>query len=75
MMKEEFGRTFVVLGVVLIAVGFLFLFGDRLPIKLGRLPGDIVYEGERTKFYFPITSCLLLSALASVVFWLVSRRW
>ncbi|MCU0226888.1 MAG: DUF2905 domain-containing protein [Bryobacterales bacterium] len=73
-MKEELGRTLVVLGVVLIAVGFLFLFGDRLPLKLGRLPGDIIWKGERSVFYFPITTCLLLSVLVSVAFWLITRR-
>lgn len=74
MMKEELGRTLVVLGVVLIAVGFLFLFGDRLPVKLGRLPGDIAYEGKRGSFYFPITTCLLLSGVLSLVWWLLTRR-
>lgn len=74
MVKEELGRAFVVLGVVLIAAGLLFLFGDRLPLKLGRLPGDIVWKGERGSFYFPITTSLLLSAVLSLVFWLLSRR-
>ncbi len=74
MMKEELGRTLVVLGVVLMAAGFLFLFGDRLPLKLGRLPGDITWKVERGAFYFPITTCLLLSAVGSLVFWLLSRR-
>lgn len=74
MVKEELGRAFVVLGVVLIAAGLLFLLGDRLPLKLGRLPGDIVWRGERGSFYFPVTTSLLLSAIISLVFWLLSRR-
>ncbi|MCW5964165.1 MAG: DUF2905 domain-containing protein [Bryobacterales bacterium] len=74
MVKEELGRTLVVLGVVLIAAGLLFLFGDRLPMKLGRLPGDIVWKGERGSFYFPITTCLLVSAVVSLVLWVLSRR-
>lgn len=73
-MKEEIGRAFVVLGVVLIAGGLLFLYSDRLPFKLGRLPGDIVWEGEKGSFYFPITTCILLSVLLSLVFWAISRR-
>jgi ribose/xylose/arabinose/galactoside ABC-type transport system permease subunit len=73
-MKEEIGRTFVVLGVVLIAGGLLFLYSDRLPFRLGRLPGDIAWEGEKGSFYFPITTCILCSIVLSVIFWAVSRR-
>jgi hypothetical protein len=74
LMKEELGRTLVVLGVVLMATGFLFLFGDRLPFRLGRLPGDISWESERGSFHFPITTCILLSVVISFLFWLFSRR-
>ena len=73
-MREEIGRSLVVLGLVLLAAGFLFLLGDRLPFKLGRLPGDIVWEGKNGSFYFPLTTCLLLSAILSLIFWLWSRR-
>lgn len=74
MMREELGRTLIVLGVVLTAAGFLFRYSDRLPFQLGRLPGDIAHEGERGSFYFPLTTCLLLSAILSVLFWLFSKR-
>ena len=68
------GRTLILLGVILVFLGVLFTLGERLPVKLGRLPGDIVYKGKNTSFYFPWVTCLLLSAVVSGVFWLLGRR-
>jgi len=47
--------------------------GGKLPFGLGRLPGDIVHRGEHTTFYFPIVTCLVLSAALSLLFWLFSH--
>jgi hypothetical protein len=69
---REVGKLFVVLGVVMAVVGAALMFGSRLPFRLGRLPGDIVYQGRNTSFYFPIVTCLLLSAALTAIFWLVS---
>ena len=41
-------------------------------ICLGRLPGDIVYQGRQTSFYFPIVTCILLSVALTFIFWLIS---
>jgi hypothetical protein len=49
----------------------LYLTG-RLPLRLGRLPGDIVHRGEHSTFYFPIVTCLLLSVGLSLIFWIFS---
>jgi hypothetical protein len=68
------GRNLIIAGLVLVAAGLLVSFGERLPVKLGRLPGDIVIRGKNSIFYFPLVTCLLLSALASLVMWLISRR-
>src|SRR5580704_975782 len=46
------GRTFIIIGLMLVAIGALVTLGDRLPIKLGRLPGDIVVRGKNSVFYF-----------------------
>jgi hypothetical protein len=64
----------IIIGVMLVAAGVLMTLGDRLPLKLGRLPGDIVVRGKNGVFYFPIVTCLLISAILSVVMWLVGRR-
>jgi len=69
---RELGRMLLIFGAVLVAAGAVLLLGARLPFRLGRLPGDIVYQGRQTTFYFPIVTCLLLSAGLTVVFWLLS---
>jgi DUF2905 family protein len=68
------GRALITIGLVLVAAGLLITFGERLPIKLGRLPGDIVIRGKNSVFYFPLATCVLLSVLISVVMWLIGRR-
>ena len=68
------GRALIVAGVVLIALGILVMVGSRLPIKLGRLPGDIYYQGRGGSFYFPLATCLLVSAVLSLVMWFLNRR-
>lgn len=70
---REFGRMLLFLGALLVIAGALLYFGGKLPFRLGRLPGDIVHRGEHTTFYFPIVTCLVLSAALSFVFWLLSR--
>jgi hypothetical protein len=68
------GRTVIIIGLILVAVGILITLGDRLPIKLGRLPGDIVVRGKNGVFYFPVVTCLVVSALLSLAMWLIGRR-
>jgi hypothetical protein len=70
---RELGRMLLVLGGLLVVVGAFFYFGGKLPFRLGRLPGDIVYKGDRTTFYFPIVTCIVLSVGLSLLFWLISR--
>ena len=68
------GRTIIILGLVLVAVGVLISLSGRLPIKLGRLPGDIVVRGKHGVFYFPLVTCLIVSLVLSVAMWLIGRR-
>jgi hypothetical protein len=67
-------RTLIVVGLVLVGLGVLVVLGERLPIKLGRLPGDVVIRGKNNVFYFPIVTSILLSAILSFVMWLLNRR-
>jgi|HubBroStandDraft_1064217.scaffolds.fasta_scaffold03263_8 hypothetical protein len=67
------GRLLIALGVFLVVLGLLFTIGDKLPLRLGRLPGDIYVRGKHTSFYFPIVTCLLLSAVLSLAMWLFRR--
>jgi hypothetical protein len=68
------GRMLIVLGAILIAIGLLVTFGERFPIKIGRLPGDIVVRGKNSVFYFPVVTSLLISLVLTLVLWLFGRR-
>jgi hypothetical protein len=64
-------RFLIVLGLVILALGLLWPFLGRL--GLGRLPGDIVIQRGNFSFYFPLVTCIIVSVLLSVVFWLFNR--
>jgi len=68
------GRWLIVAGLVLVAAGVVVMLGERIGIRLGRLPGDIVIRGRNGAFYFPIVTCLLISALLTLLSWLFSKR-
>jgi hypothetical protein len=68
------GRMLIILGIVLILVGLLFTVGERLPTRIGRLPGDIVIRGKNTTFYFPIVTSILLSLILTLLFAIFGRR-
>ena len=70
---RELGRTLLFLGGFVVLIGALLFFGGKLPFRLGRLPGDIVYRGEHTTIYFPIVTCLVLSIGLNLLLWFVSR--
>ncbi len=65
------GRTLVVIGLLIAAVGAaLWLFGRA---GGGFLPGDIVIEKKNVRFYFPIVTCIVISVVFSLVAWLTRR--
>ena len=68
------GRALIVIGLALVVAGLLLTLGDKLPVRLGRLPGDVVIRGKNSVFYFPVVTSLLLSIVLSLVLWLVGRR-
>jgi len=70
---QQLGRLLLAVGAMLILIGALFYFGPRLPLRLGRLPGDIVHRGEHGTFYFPLVSCLVISVVVSLILWLINR--
>ena len=70
---REFGRALLILGAISVIVGAFLYFGGRLPLRLGRLPGDIIHHGEHTTFYFPIMTCLVISIILSILFWIFSN--
>jgi Protein of unknown function (DUF2905) len=67
------GRVLIGLGVVLVVVGLVVVVAGKFGLPLGRLPGDIVYRGKNTSFYFPLATSILASVVLSVVVWVVQR--
>ena len=70
---RETGRFLVFIGAMFIALGVLLYFSAKLPFRLGHLPGDIVYRTKNGLFYFPIVSCLAVSAIITVLAWIASH--
>jgi DUF2905 family protein len=71
---RELGRMMVFAGIVLAAIGGLVWLAARpggFPLRLGRLPGDIAYQGKHGSFYFPVVTCILLSVVLTLLLWLV----
>lgn len=71
-MSNELGKTLIVAGILLVAIGLLLTFGGKLNF-LGKLPGDFRIERENFSFYFPLGTCLLISLLLSLVVWIFRR--
>ena len=61
------GKMLIVVGVVLIVIGFAFMFADKIPF-FGKLPGDIYIKKERFSFYFPITTSIIISIILTILF-------
>lgn len=72
-MNSETGKYIVIIGLVIVLAGIVvWLFHDKLH-WIGRLPGDIRVEKENFKFYFPITTMILLSLLVTVIVQVIKR--
>lgn len=70
---NELGRGLVGIGLLIVAVGALVLLAGKIGLPLGRMPGDFVWRGKRSAFYFPLATCLLISALLMLVLFLLGR--
>jgi hypothetical protein len=69
----EIGKMLLFFGVVLVAVGLVLILFGRTNLPIGRLPGDILYRGKHTTFYFPLATSILLSVVLSVILYLIGR--
>jgi len=67
----NFPRFFIMLGIVFVTIGLLWPLIQKL--GLGRLPGDIIYESDRVKLYFPIVTSIVISLVLSLLFWLFKK--
>ncbi len=68
-----FGKTLILIGIVLVIVGVIFSFAGKLPSWLGHLPGDLTIERDGFTYYFPLTTCILISVLISLVLYFFRR--
>jgi hypothetical protein len=67
------GKFLVICGLLLVGIGLLLILGGRMNLPLGRLPGDIVYRGKNTTFYFPLATSIVLSIVLSLILYIVGR--
>jgi len=70
---SDLGKLLVVMGAVAIVTGLALMLLGRTSIPLGRLPGDIVYRGKNSTFYFPLATSIQVSVVLSVVMYLIGR--
>ena len=69
----EMGKLLLLLGGIIVVIGALLLVAGRFNLPLGRLPGDVVYRGNHTVFYFPLATSIVLSIIVSLVLWVLRR--
>lgn len=74
-MNGNIGKSLVFIGLAIAAMGLIFIYKDSIPLikNLGRLPGDINIKRENFSFYFPVVTCILLSIIASLVFYVIGK--
>jgi len=69
----DLGKLLVFLGGIVVVVGLALMLLGRTNLPLGRLPGDIIYRGKNTTFYFPLATSILLSVVLSLVLYVIGR--
>ncbi len=69
---EGLGKGLILLGLILIIVGGVLLLWPKIP-WIGKLPGDFFFKGEKVTFYFPITTCIVISIILTILFSLFRR--
>jgi hypothetical protein len=70
---NDLGKLLVLGGAIAIVAGLALILLGRANVPLGRLPGDIVYRGKNSTFYFPLATSILVSVVLSVVMYLIGR--
>ena len=72
-MRLLLGKSLIIGGVLLVILGGLVLLSGHIP-WLGRLPGDIRIKRDGFSFYFPLTTCIIISVILTLLFRLLGRR-
>jgi hypothetical protein len=66
------GKLLILIGLVIVAAGLLLLLSDKVP-WLGKLPGDITIKRDNFTFHFPLATCILISAIVSLILWFLRK--
>jgi hypothetical protein len=69
----DLGKLLVLLGGTIVIVGLALILVGRTNLPIGRLPGDIVYRGKNTTFYFPLATSIMVSVVLSVLLYMIGR--
>jgi len=69
----DLGKLLVLLGGTIVVVGLALVLIGRTNLPIGRLPGDIVYRGKNTTFYFPLASSIVVSVVLSILLYVIGR--
>lgn len=69
----DLGKLLILLGGLLALAGLALVLVGRTNLPIGRLPGDIIYRGRHTTFYFPVVTCIVLSVVLSVLLYVIGR--
>ncbi len=72
-MAGDIGKIIIFIGLLLVVIGFIFMLGSKLPY-IGKLPGDMAIERKNYSFYFPVTTCIIISIILSFILWLFNKR-
>ena len=73
MRVADLGRLLIFLGALIVVIGLVFILLGRTNLPIGRLPGDILYRGKNTTFYFPLATSIILSIVLSVVLYVMGQ--
>ena len=74
-MQQSLGKILIITGIIIAITGIVLVSRDSLPLLryIGKLPGDISVKRDNISFYFPVTTCILISIILSLVFYLIGR--
>ena len=69
----DIGKSIIFIGIVIVIIGMILLYSDKLPFNLGKLPGDIAIKKENYSFYFPITTSIIVSIVLTLLLYLFGK--
>ena len=69
----QIGKILIIAGIILVIAGVIIYFAGNRLNWIGHLPGDIRIEKENVRFYFPVTTMIILSIVVSLIIWIVRK--